>query len=307
MMEWDKLRVFHTVAVAMSFTRAGELLNLSQSAISRQIGALEEHLQVSLFHRHARGLLMTEQGEILFKTVSDILSKLSAAENALLETRERPRGPLKVTAPIAFGTIWLTPLMREFGESYPDITVTLLVDDRELDLTMREADVAIRLFPARHPDLVQRQLTALPNALYASNEYLRKHGIPKKPEDLAKHRLIAYPEDVRLPFAEVNWAVKLGQKKDEERKAAFKINSLIGMREAMESGLGIAGLPDYLAEGLPHVTRVLPEVKGPATEVYFIYPLELRHSKRINVFRDFLLRKLAQAGMSKGEKEKAAG
>ncbi len=84
MMDWDKLRIFHTVATAQSFTRAGEVLNLSQSAVSRQISALEEGLQVELFHRHARGLMLTEQGEILFKTVSDILTRLSAAENELL-------------------------------------------------------------------------------------------------------------------------------------------------------------------------------------------------------------------------------
>ncbi len=299
MMEWDKLRVFHTVALAQSFTRAGELLNLSQSAISRQIGALEEHLQVALFHRHARGLLLTEQGEILFKTVSDILTRLSAAENALLETRERPRGPLKITAPIAFGTMWVTPLMQEFNEHYPEITVTLLVDDRELDLTMREADVAIRLFPARHPDLVQKQLTSLTNSLYASNEYLRANGVPRKAEELSKHKLISYPEDVRLPFAEVNWVLKSGGKAQEERRSSFKINSLVGIQKAVEAGLGIAGLPDYMAQALPGVTRVLPELKGPVTEVYFIYPMELRHSKRISVFRDFLLRKMAEMGMGK--------
>ncbi len=179
MMDWDKLRIFHTVATAQSFTRAGEMLNLSQSAISRQIGALEEDLQVTLFHRHARGLMLTEQGEILFKTVTDIFGRLSSAENALLESKERPRGPLKITAPVAIGTSWLTPHMREFSELYPEITVTLLVDDRELDLTMREADVAIRLFPARHPDLVQKHLMTLNNSAYASTDYLRKAGCRK--------------------------------------------------------------------------------------------------------------------------------
>src|SRR5690242_687290 len=203
MMDWDKLRTFHTVATAQSFTRAGEMLNLSQSAISRQISALEEGLQVALFHRHARGLLLTEQGEILFRTVSDILSRLAAAENALLESKERPRGPLKITAPVAIGTTWLTPHMREFGELYPEITISLLVTDRELDLTMREADVAIRLFPAKHPDLVQKQLTTLNNSAYASMDYLRKHGMPQKAQDLQSHKLIIFGEDIRLPFAEV--------------------------------------------------------------------------------------------------------
>lgn len=299
MMDWDKLRIFHTVATAQSFTRAGEVMNLSQSAISRQIGALEEDLQVVLFHRHARGLLLTEQGEILFKTVSDIFSKLAAAENALLESKERPRGPLKITAPVAIGTNWLTPHMREFSELYPEITVSLLVDDRELDLTMREADVAIRLYPAKHPDLIQKKLTALHNSAYASNDYLRRHGIPQKPQDLQQHKLIAFGEDTRLPFAEVNWLFHAGIVKGEERKPAFKINSLYGMLKAVESGIGITGLPDYMARGLPHLGQVLPELKGPTTDVYFIYSIELRNSKRINIFKEFLIRKLAEDGLEK--------
>lgn len=302
MMDWDKLRIFHTVATAQSFTRAGEALNLSQSAISRQIGALEEHLQVSLFHRHARGLLLTEQGEILFRTVGEILSKLSAAENALLETRERPRGPLKITAPVAFGTTWLTACMRDFMEAYPEITVTLLVDDRELDLTMREADLAIRLFPARHPDLVQKLLATLPVSAYASNEYLARHGVPKKSEDLAKHRLITFPEDMRQPYAHVNWLAQAGLKSNQEHKSAMKINSMLGMLHAAQSGLGIAGMPDYMAHEVKNLTRVLPELKGPNIEMYLIYPLELRNSKRINVFKEFLKRRMVQEGLAKQEK-----
>jgi len=299
MMDWDKLRIFHTVATAQSFTRAGEVLNLSQSAISRQIGTLEEGLQVELFHRHARGLLLTEQGEILFRTVSDILTRLAAAENALLESKERPRGPLKITAPVAIGTTWLTPRMREFGESYPEIQVTLLVDDRELDLTMREADVAIRLFPAKHPDLVQKHLTTLHNSLYASNEYLRISGVPRKAQDLQEHKLVTFGEDGKLPFPEVNWVLKAGAKHHEERKAVFKVNSLFGIMKAVENGIGIAGLPDYMMEGLPHVSKVLLELKGPATDVYFMYSVELRNSKRIKVFKDFLVRKLAEDGLGK--------
>lgn len=298
MMDWDKLRIFHTVATAKSFTRAGEIMNLSQSAISRQISALEESLQVSLFHRHARGLMLSEQGEILFRTVSDILTRLSAAENALLESKERPRGPLKITAPVAIGTTWLTPRMREFCDSYPEITPTLLVDDRELDLTMREADVAIRLWPAKHPDLVQKKLTVLNNSVYASNDYLRTFGIPKTAQDLAGHRLVVFGEDARQPFAEVNWILSAGLgKSEEERRPAFKINSLYGMFKAVQSSIGIAGLPDYMAKNAPGISRVLPELSGPTTDVYFIYSMELRNSKRIKVFKEFITRKLAEDGL----------
>lgn len=297
MLDWDKLRIFHTVATAHSFTRAGEMLNLSQSAISRQISALEESLQVELFHRHARGLLLTEQGDILFRSVSDMLTRLSAVENALLESKERPRGPLKITAPVAIGTTWLTPHMREFGEAYPEITVTLLVDDRELDLTMREADVAIRLFPAKHPDMIQKKLTTLQNSAYASNDYLRTYGVPRTAADLARHKIITFAEDLRLPFAEVNWLLSAGTKKGEEHKPAFKINSLFGLLKSVESSIGIAGLPDYMVQGIPGISKVLPELSGPMTDVYLIYSMELRNSKRIKVFKEFLMRKLSEDGL----------
>jgi DNA-binding transcriptional LysR family regulator len=300
MMDWDKLRIFHTVATAQSFTRAGEIMNLSQSAISRQISTLEESLQVSLFHRHARGLMLTEQGEILFRAVSDILTRLAAVENALLESRERPRGPLRITAPVAIGTTWLTPHMREFCELYPEISVSLLVDDRELDLTMREADVAIRLFPAKHPDLIQKQLIRLQNSAYASNDYLRTYGTPTKPQDLQNHKLISFAEDTRMPFADVNWLVKACEEAGHtEGRSMFRINSMFGMLNAVTSGIGIAGLPDYMVQGLPNVTRVLPDMRGPVIDVYLVYSVDLRNSKRINVFKDFLVRKLSESGLTR--------
>jgi DNA-binding transcriptional LysR family regulator len=299
MMDWDKLRIFHAVATAQSFTRAGEMLNVSQSAISRQISTLEEDLKVALFHRHARGLLLTEQGEILLKTVNDVFARLTTVENALMESKDRPHGPLKITAPTAIGTMWLTPHMKEFCDLYPDIEVTLLADDRELDLTKREADVAIRLFPATHPDLVQKKLITLNNSLYAASDYINKFGLPAKPEDLAKHRLIAYAGKDQLPFDDINWVLKcIGSGKPCNCKPFFTINSMRGMLRAMKSGMGIAGLPDYMVQGSQKVIHVLPELKGPVTDMYLVYSVDLRNSKRVHVFKEFLIRKLAEDGLS---------
>src|SRR6201984_3675363 len=191
-MDWDKLRVFHAVAEAGSFTHAGESLNLSQSAVSRQISALEESLSVPLFHRHARGLILTEQGELLFRTARDVFAKLSMAEGLISESKDRPKGPLKIQTTVAFGSAWLTPRIREFLDLYPEIEVTIVVDDTELDLSMREADVAIRMTPPRQPDLVQRHLMTVRNHAYASADYLKKYGVPQRPEDLDKHRIIVY-------------------------------------------------------------------------------------------------------------------
>jgi DNA-binding transcriptional LysR family regulator len=292
MMDWDKLRVFHAVAEAGSFTHAGETLNLSQSAVSRQISALEESLGVPLFHRHARGLILTEQGELLHRTARDVFAKLSMTEAMLTESREHPKGPLKVTTTVAFGSVWLTPRVREFLAIYPDIQLTLLIDDTELDLAMREADIAIRMTAPRQPDLIQRHLMSLRFHIYAHESYLARKGTPKTVADLDSHDLIAFPPDVRAPIPNVNWLLEVGDPPPSGRRAALQINGMYAIRRAVESGLGIAALPDFIIEGNPEIVRVLPEVEGPKIDTYFVYAEELRHSKRIAVFRDFLVRKV---------------
>ena len=239
-MDWDKLRVFHAVAEAGSFTHAGESLNLSQSAVSRQISALEESLSVPLFHRHARGLILTEQGELLFRTAREVFAKLAMAEGLISESKDRPKGPLKITTTVAFGSTWLTPRIREFLDLYPEIQVTMVIDDTELDLSMREADVAIRMSPPRQPDLIQRHLVSVPTHVYAAPDYIKKHGMPQQPEDLDKHRLIVYGEDARPPVQNVNWLLEAGAKPGQERKPILAVNNFYAMLRAVISGLGIA-------------------------------------------------------------------
>jgi DNA-binding transcriptional LysR family regulator len=289
-MDWDKLRVFHAVAEAGSFTHAGETLNLSQSAVSRQISALEESLSVPLFHRHARGLILTEQGDLLYRTAREVFAKLAMTEAMLTESKDRPKGPLKVTAPVAFGSMWLTPRVKEFLELYPEIQIALIVDDSELDLSMREADLAIRMQAPRQPDLIQRHLVTIPIHVYAAPEYLKRHGTPERPEDLDNHRLISFGDEMRAPVSNINWLLEAGATK--ERRPILQINNSYGIYRATVSGVGIAALPDYMAKEGGTLVRILPELSGPPIETYFVYPEELRASKRISVFRDFLIRKV---------------
>ena len=294
-MDWDKLRVFHAVAEAGSFTHAGESLNLSQSAVSRQISALEESLSVPLFHRHARGLILTEQGDLLFRTAREVFAKLAMTEAMLSESKDRPKGPLKVTTTVAFGTGWLVPRIREFLELYPEIQLSVVVDDSELDLSMREADVAIRMSAPRQPDLVQRHLLTVRYHIYASPAYLKKAGVPQRAEDLERHRIIIYGTDARPPTRNTNWLLDAGGRDGIERRPILAVNNVQAIFRAVASGLGIGALPDYMAEEASDLVRVLPDLAGPEVEAYFVYPEELRTSKRIAVFRDFLLRKVADS------------
>ncbi len=292
LMDWDKLRVFHAVAEAGSFTHAGDTLNLSQSAVSRQISALEQSLKVPLFHRHARGLILTEQGEMLYRTAHDIFGKLAVAEAVLRDTKDRPKGELKITTTVGFGSTWLTPRIRELLEIYPELTVNLILSDRQLDLSMREADVAVRFGAPTQPDLIQRKLLAVHHHLFASPEYLKKHGTPVDPADLKDHRLIVYGEAPPLPIANINWLMDLTG--GEVVRPVLRVNNVYGLLLAAESGLGIAALPDYIVQGHSKLVQILPEIETPEFDAYFVYPEELRHSKRISVFRDFLVRKVAE-------------
>jgi len=295
MMDWDKLRIFHAVAEAGSFTHAGEALNLSQSAVSRQISALEESVSVPLFHRHARGLILTEQGELLYRTAHEVFAKLAMAEAQLSESKDRPKGQLKVTTTVALGSTWLTPRMGEFLEVYPDVTVDLLLDDRELDLSMREADVAIRMAPPRQPELIQRHLMTVHMHVYAAPTYIKRYGLPKSADELDHHKVIVYGEETRPPVPDTNWLLLLGIKGEDRRRPSLTVNNVYAIQRAAEAGLGLAALPEFMVLGNSNLVRVLPEIEGPRIDAYFVYPEELRNSKRIQVFRDFLLRKVAEA------------
>jgi DNA-binding transcriptional LysR family regulator len=294
-MDWDKLRVFHAVAEAGSFTHAGDTLNLSQSAVSRQISALEEALQVPLFHRHARGLILTEQGESLNRTVREVFAKLAMTEALLTESKEKPAGRLKITTTVGFGASWLAPRLHTFLDAYPDVSVSLLLDDGDLDLAMREADVAIRMHPPKQPDLVQRHLFAMQWNVVAARAYLDKHGTPATPEALDDHRIILFG-DYHPPVADMNWLAEAGRKVGSPRRPLLEVNSLAAMVSAIQSGLGIGAVPDYMVRESEGLVRVLPDIKAPKVDVFFVYPEELRNSKRVAVFRDFLLARLAEMG-----------
>lgn len=271
-MDWDKLRVFHAVAEAGSFTHAGESLNLSQSAVSRQISALEESLHVPLFHRHARGLILTEQGELLYQTVREVFAKLAMTEAMLTENREQPKGPLKITTTLAFGSTWLMPRIGEFLDRYPDISVSLLFDDNDLDLGMREADVAIRFSGVRQPDLIKRHLLTIHFHVYAAPSYLKRRPPPATPAELERHQLVIYGQSEHPPFPQVNWLQELALDNGWRDGPVLKVNNYYAIFRAVQSGIGLAALPSYLAQEDPNLVRVLPEIEGPTVPADFLYP-----------------------------------
>ncbi|MEE8505375.1 MAG: LysR family transcriptional regulator [Kiloniellales bacterium] len=307
-MDWDKLRVFLAVAEAGSFTRAGKVLNLSQSAVSRQISGLEEMLKVSLFHRHARGLVLTEQGEEFYRTVQEMAARLALAQARINESRERPEGPLRITTTVAFGTAWLTTRMNKFLALYPDIHVSLvLIDSEELDLSLGQADVAIRFAPQTQPNLIQRQLMSIRYHVFAAPKYLKEHGTPERPEDLDAHAIIIYGEDAPAPIEDMNWLLEAGAKPGTRREPALTVNNVYGICRAVQSGLGIGALPYYMSSEATNLVEILPDLHGPGFNAFFVYSEELRHSKRIAVVRDFLVQEVAEDEFARAERRSRLG
>jgi DNA-binding transcriptional LysR family regulator len=293
-MDWDKLKIFHTVAEASSFTKAATVLNLSQSAISRQIQSLEHELKIKLFERHARGLVLTDNGKYLFQTAHEVIAKLKDVEATFGDEKDKLKGKLTVTTVVSFGTTWLTPRIKEFMDLHPEIEVELIFDDRELDLSTREADVAIRMRRPKQLNLIQKKFVDFNYHIYGSNEYLEKNGYPKILKDLDKHKFITYGKGAPSPVYNPDWVLKLGAKEGKKRKSVMKVNSVYGLLLAVQSGVGLAALPDYITHNIPNLTKVLPEEPGKPTETHFVYPASLKNNARLMAFRNFIFSKVSE-------------
>ena len=285
-MDWDKLRVFHAVADAGSLTHAGEQLELSQSAISRQIRGLEEQLQTTLFHRHARGLLLTEQGELLYEATLSMTKRLNVAAARIRDLKDNVHGDLRVTSTAGFGALWLAPRLHRLFEAHPDLSVNMILTEAILDLPMREADVAIRMTVPQQADLIRRPLMDVRLRLYASEDYIRQAGAPQSANDLAAHRVISFNPTASHPPEAAGW---LKNDVHPNLSTHLTINSYFGVMKAALNGLGIAALPDYVTRDYPGLVNILPEVTSSPFPVYFVYPEELRRSQRVLAFRDFMI------------------
>jgi DNA-binding transcriptional LysR family regulator len=284
-MDWDKLRIFHAVADAGSLTHAGDTLHLSQSAVSRQIRALEESLNTTLFHRHARGLILTEQGELLFDATKSMNKRLETASARIKDSEEEVFGELRITTTTAFGTLWLAPRLPKLYEKYPDLNIDLMLEERVLDLPMREADVAIRMKEPSQADLIRKRLMSVRMRLYATQTYLDQRGQITDIEDVGNHRLISQS----LASAQVAAGASLVQHLlSYNVSSVFTVNNYFGVLQGVVNNLGIGVLPDYVTEDFPDLVRVLPELESGEVPVFLAYPEELRQSKRISAFRDFV-------------------
>jgi DNA-binding transcriptional LysR family regulator len=290
-LDWDKIRIFLNVAEAGSFTRAGDDIGLSQSAVSRQISALERELKAPLFHRHARGLILTEQGDLLFRAARDMKLRLENTRARLVETSERPSGDLRVTTTVGLGSSWLAGRISEFLDLYPDVRVELVLTNEELDLAMREADIAIRMRRPAQPDLIQRRLFTVHYHAFASPDYVKRFGEPKTIADLDEHRLVSFGGNEPSYLLATHYLASIGREGDDRRPVHFTVNNINALHKAMEAGIGVGILPDYAVDGDENLVQVMREVEMPTMESYLVYAEEMRTVARVQAFRDFLVNK----------------
>lgn len=288
--DWDKLKTFHAAAETGSLTAAAEKLRISQSAVSRQIASLEDGLNTPLFHRHARGLTLTEQGHILYKTAHEMAHKVALVQAQVIDSRGKPQGKLRVSTPISLGSNWLMSVLPEFNKAYPEINLQIILEDEEHDLSAMDVDCALRPWPTTEGDVIERKLGSISQSIYASDIYLAKYGAPTSLDDLDNHKIIAFGELIPRRLHSTNWVLKAGRPEGDPRKPIIEVNNLHGIMRAAEAGIGIVGIPDYMTSMSRRLVRVLPQVRGEPFDVFFVYPSELRGSVKAKVFREFLLR-----------------
>ena len=237
-----------------------------------------------------RGLTLTEQGKILFKTAHDIFGKIALTEAQLTESKEKPTGSLTIAATVAFGTTWLAPRIVKFTNSYPDIDVSIRIENKYTDLSQGEADVALRLREPTQVDLIRFPLYKFQFKIYSSPEYIEKFGIPKDVSELHKHKIIAFGHDVEPSIPDVNCILDLIPK-NKKVKTMF-ISNMYGVMRAIGGGAGIGALPEYMRISSNNLVPILPDAKTPKAVIYFTYPPELKGSKKIEALRDFLVREV---------------
>jgi DNA-binding transcriptional LysR family regulator len=220
-----------------------------------------------------------------------MVKRLDATAARIRDSEDEVFGELRVTTTTGFGTLWLAPRLAKLYRKYPALKIDMMLEERVLDLPMREADVAIRMKEPSQADLIRRRLMNIKMRLYASPEYLAEHGTPETMEDFSAHRLIC--QHAGTPQVAAG-ALLVAQLLSHDIPSTLTVNNYFGVLQGVLNHVGIGVMPDYITEDFPHLVRVLPEVESNEVPVFLAYPEELRHSKRVAAFRDFVTEEISE-------------
>ena len=288
-MKWDRLKLFNVVAQAKSLTDAAVLLNISQSALSRQMQSLEHEVGNRLFVRRSRGIELTAAGIQVSEAAKKLSQSIEDVNQKLISGKTEPSGKLRVYATNAFGSLWLAPRMGPFLKRFPEIALSLSLRDAEPRVLPSQPHAEIRMTPIKSLDYIQIKLATFQYKIFASTSYLKAHGVPASEKELDQHKIISYGEDAQPPLDKkrLNWLLWHG-KDAMPRVPCLEISSIYGLAKCVEAGLGIASLPGWMNDETNNLFEVLKDLNGPALDITFCYHEHMREDPRINVLKEYL-------------------
>jgi DNA-binding transcriptional LysR family regulator len=288
-MEWNALRDVVAVADAGSLSGAARRLGTSQPTIGRRIEQLEQQLNTLLFNRTSKGLLLTPVGEQILSYAKAMADNANAIERIASGADQRLEGVVRMTMTDQMGNYWLPTKLPEFHNRFPGLRLEIVVENRTLDLFKREADIAVRFGRPQQLDLVVRKSIAYHYGLYASSEYLDKHGRPESLKDLPNHHFISYDETIFNNADLKRLEAMIGEKNILQR---YTSNS--GIISALKQGLGLSAVGCYFADKEVELERLMPDTFDYAFNAWVITHVDLYKSARIKAVFDFLIEKLAE-------------
>lgn len=284
------MRVFAQVVEAKSFSGAADKLGISKSLASRHVSSLERSLSVKLLNRSTRKLSLTEAGALFYEHCARIVQEAELAEQLLTRAQSEPAGLVRVTATPAFAVRHVLPALTEFHQKYPKIRVKLSCSNRALDLGDEGFDLGIRVSFNPAPNLVARKLAANRSVLCASPAYLKRHGTPRRIEDLRKHECVLFP-----PLAPKGvWTFRrAGRKHSVPVAGAFETDEMDAVRAAVAASLGIGILPVYMVGDALQQGQLVPLLRQfqvvPESAIYLVYLPNRTLSSRVRALIDFLM------------------
>lgn len=287
-MNLELLKRFHSVAEEGTLGKASKKLNVASTALTKSIQDFEHELKTKLFDRVPKGMRLTPQGERLYAFSKNFLAQADSFEKAFHEKDDEISGEFKIATTPHFGSEWLIPRLKRFLIRHPHVKIKMILKQLK-DISVEEVDIAICSAIPRAPHLIQKYLFTSNIRLFASQDYLKKFGIPQTVDDLDHHRLITYGGNVHNPYGNTSWVLNLGKELGElSRESFIEVDSLHGLISCARLGLGIIEAPDdpaVLSHGLIHV---LPQERGPQFEAHYIYSNKRQNSKKIKIFFQYL-------------------
>ena len=284
----EDLAAFVLVAETGSFTAAAKRLRVPKSTVSRRIARLEEDLSTALVVRTSRRVMLSEAGTLYLERIAPALTRIEEASRDAREDRDRPRGHLRVTAPFDIATGWLAAVLPQFRAAHPQVTLEVIADDRRLDLVSEGIDLALRAATQLEDStLVARKLATIESGLWASPKYLKKHGHPKKIEDLAKHDMLVMRASQGR--ARIQLHDDAGVERSVDVTVPLTSNDPTFLRSMAIMGAGIALLPALHGDSKLQLEPVLPTWTTGGATLFLVYPSARALPAKVRVFRDYLI------------------